>query len=492
LAGAAGAGTGTAAGEHGDTALLQLAEQVLTSVHFYHEEKHLRGANDGTELSLSPLQLHHRGRYRCRGWLTTEVQQWRELELVTVTVHMPVANATITPSPPAQQVHTGDPVTLHCSVQMGSTSVNFTWLHDGQEVVQSPVLELGDISVGHSGTYQCVATNQLGQDGHCMFRALSPDLALEVTPGSPQVTAQTIGLTGAQTTQLLVEPPWRPAVLWDRVTLTCQGSGTASATTWYINGRECWKEGPNNFAVNRSGTYQCDRPGSGFSPPMRVLNDRLVLQVPAWPLLEGDTVTLRCRGRHNTSVTGVQFYHENEEVWSPLPGTELSLSPLQLNHSGQYRCRGWLKTGESWQWQQSAPVNVTVHVPVANATITPSPPAHQVHTGDNVTLHCSVQVGSAPVTFTWLHNGREVARGPVLELVDVDVGHSGTYQCVATNQLGQDGHRVLQALSPELPLEVTSWGHGGTVAAGVVGSLLFLVLLMGIIMAFHWWHRMGG
>ncbi|TRZ04726.1 hypothetical protein HGM15179_022381, partial [Zosterops borbonicus] len=64
--------------------------------------------------------------------------------------------------------------------------------------------------------------------------------------------------------------------------------------------------------------------------------------------------------------------------------------------------------------------------------------------------------------------------------------------CVATNQLGQDGHRVFRALSPELALEVTSWGHGGTVAAGVVVSLLFLAQLMGIIVAFHWWHRLGG
>ncbi|NXV10214.1 CXAR protein, partial [Cettia cetti] len=126
--------------------------------------------------------------------------------------------------------------------------------------------------------------------------------------------------------------------------------------------------------------------------------------------------------------------------------------------------------------------------PVGNATITPSPPAHQVRAGDPVTLRCSVQVGSAPVTFTWLHNGREVAQGPVLELGNVSVGHSGTYQCVATNQLGQDGHRVFRALSPELALEVTSQGHRETVAAGVVGSLLFLVLLMGIIVAWHWWH----
>ncbi|NWW17887.1 FCRL4 protein, partial [Falcunculus frontatus] len=101
---------------------------------------------------------------------------------------------------------------------------------------------------------------------------------------------------GAQTTQLLVEPPWTPAALWDRVTLTCQGSGTAGATTWYKDGRRWWQEGPDHFIVTESGTYTCDRAGTGRSPPMRILNERLVLQVPAWALLEGDTVTLRCRG----------------------------------------------------------------------------------------------------------------------------------------------------------------------------------------------------
>ncbi|NXF00001.1 CADM4 protein, partial [Menura novaehollandiae] len=129
--------------------------------------------------------------------------------------------------------------------------------------------------------------------------------------------------------------------------------------------------------------------------------------------------------------------------------------------------------------------------PMANATITLAPPAHQVHAGDPVTLRCSVQVGSAPVTFTWLRDERQVAQGPLLELGDIDLGHSGTYHCVATNQL--DGHRVFQALSPELALEVTPRGHGDTgVAAAIGGSLLFLVLLLSVIVAWCWWHRMGG
>ncbi|XP_063276529.1 Fc receptor-like protein 4 [Prinia subflava] len=389
---------------------------------------------------------------------------------------------------------------------------------------------------------------------------------------------------GTQTTQLLVEPPWTPAVQWDWVTLTCQGSGTTGATTWYKDGQWWGQNRGDNVTDTESGTYRCDRPSSGLSPPVTVLQDLLVLQVPARPVLEGDTVTLCYRSWRDLSVTGVRFYQDEKDPGGSLRGTELSLPPLELNHSGRYHCRGLMNSKLS-MWAQSAPVTVTVdelfsvpvlegptepikgsplnlsclstpsplrpgapllhlfyrdgqlvggpqwsrellvpavgvshsgnyscqvrsvdgtvqkssarlgvtvRMPVANATITPGPLSHQVHTGDPVTLRCSVQVGSAPVTFTWLHNRQEVAWGPVLELGDVTVGHSGTYQCMATNQLGQDGHRVFQTLSPELAPEVTPQGHWNTaVATGVGGSLLFLVLLVGGVVGWCRWNHMA-
>ncbi|XP_059717129.1 Fc receptor-like protein 5 isoform X1 [Haemorhous mexicanus] len=300
--------------------------------------------------------------------------------------------------------------------------------------------------------------------------------------------AQTLGLAGAQTPQLLVEPPWTPPVVWDRVTLTCQGLGTAGATTWYKDGQRWWQERHDRLNVTESGTYECDRPGTGLSPPVTVLDDDLVLQVPARALLEGDTVTLRCRGRWNSPVTKVRFFKDENNLTRSLNATELSLSPLQLNHSGSYRCKGWVR---SWP-SGSAAVTVTVHVPVANATITPGSLSHQVHAGDPVTLHCLVQVGSAPVTFTWLRNGQEVARGPLLEFRVTNMGHSGTYQCMATNQA--DEHCVFRALSPELALEVTprdTGTHRDAVASGYGGALLFLLLLVGVIVAWHRWHRVA-
>ncbi|XP_038017738.1 low affinity immunoglobulin gamma Fc region receptor II-like isoform X2 [Motacilla alba alba] len=216
---------------------------------------------------------------------------------------------------------------------------------------------------------------------------------------------------GAQTTQMLVEPPWRPPVLWDQVTLTCQGSGTAGATTWYKNG-QLWRQGRNDLTVTESGTYTCDRSGTGLSPAVIVSDDLLVLQVPSGALLEGDTVTLRCRGRWNSTVTMVRFYKDEKDLGGSLNGTELSLSPLQLNHSGHYSCRGLVGSFMS----RSPPVTVTVHVPVANATITPS----------------------------------------VLEVTPQDTG-----------------------------------AHRDTVAIGLSGALLFLLLFVGVIVAWHQWHHVA-
>ncbi|TRZ04874.1 hypothetical protein HGM15179_022233 [Zosterops borbonicus] len=85
--------------------------------------------------------------------------------------------------------------------------------------------------------------------------------------------------------------------------------------------------------------------------------DQLVLQVPALTLLEGDTVTLRCRAMQDVSVTRVQFYQDEKNLGGFFRGTELSVSPLQLHHSGHYHCEGSVHFGPS----VSAPVTVTVH-----------------------------------------------------------------------------------------------------------------------------------
>ncbi|XP_074400319.1 high affinity immunoglobulin gamma Fc receptor I-like [Zonotrichia albicollis] len=251
--------------------------------------------------------------------------------------------------------------------------------------------------------------------------------------------AQTLGLIGAQTTQLLVEPRWRPAVLWDRVTLTCQGSGTAGATTWYKDGQRWGQQGLDHFTVTESGTYTCDRPGTGHSPPVTVSKARLVLQVPAQELLEGDMVTLRCRRWENMLVTGVLFYHGDKEVERSLNGTELSLSPLQLNHSGRYSCRGQVDSKVA-PWAHSASVTVTVHE-LFSVPVLEGPPYLTV--GSPLTLSClstpSPLRPRAPLLHVF-YRDRQVVGGPQgspqLLVPTVGVSHSGNYSCQVQSEGG--------------------------------------------------------
>ncbi|TRZ05266.1 hypothetical protein HGM15179_021841 [Zosterops borbonicus] len=153
----------------------------------------------------------------------------------------------------------------------------------------------------------------------------------------------------------------------------------------------------------------------------------------------------------------------------------------QLNHSGQYRCQGWLNTGESWQWQQLAPVIVTVHeIPILWVSVWAEPPGGQVAPGYLLVLSCEVATETRSLSFTWHWEGSGAPLGtsPHLELRHIGDNDSGHYHCRVSN-----GDTMAKSVSLNVSV---------LVAAGVVGSLSFLVLLMGIIVAFHWWHHTGG
>uniref|UniRef100_A0A8C9N9H1 Ig-like domain-containing protein n=1 Tax=Serinus canaria TaxID=9135 RepID=A0A8C9N9H1_SERCA len=170
-----------------------------------------------------------------------------------------------------------------------------------------------------------------------------------------------------------LKPPGGQVALGDSLVLSCKvaaGTGPLSFS-WHREGSGApLGTGPSlelqHVGDNDSGQYQC-RVSNGENvaetDPLNVtVLDSLVLQVPARALLEGDTVTLRCRRQQDKSVTSVSFYHNRKELGGLHDGTELSLSPLQLNHSGSYRCEGQVKYWASEKLWLSVPVTVTVTV----------------------------------------------------------------------------------------------------------------------------------
>ncbi|NXY39930.1 FCRL2 protein, partial [Pomatorhinus ruficollis] len=108
---------------------------------------------------------------------------------------------------------------------------------------------------------------------------------------------------------------------------------------------------------------------------------------------------------------------------------------LQLQHSGHYRCRGWVGAVTP-QWRESKLVTVTVHrVPLSGVSMWVQPPGGQVALGDCLVLSCAVAAGTGPLSFTW-HRGSSGAllgTGPRLELCHAGDKDSGHYHCRVSN-----------------------------------------------------------
>ncbi|NXP94858.1 FCRL2 protein, partial [Passerina amoena] len=101
---------------------------------------------------------------------------------------------------------------------------------------------------------------------------------------------------------------------------------------------------------------------------------------------------------------------------------------LQLNHSGHYRCGGWVES----HWRESAWVTVTVHrVPPSGVSLSVQPPGGQVALGDSLVLSCAVAAGTGPLSFSWHREGSGALLGThsQLELRHIGDNDSGHYRC---------------------------------------------------------------
>ncbi|NXA73081.1 FCRL2 protein, partial [Thryothorus ludovicianus] len=109
------------------------------------------------------LQLHHSGRYRCRGWVDSEVSQgWEESAPVTVTVQgVPISGVSLRVQPPGGQVALGDRLVLSCEVATGTGPLSFSWHREGSEASlgTGSTLELQHVGYSDSSHYQCQVSN---------------------------------------------------------------------------------------------------------------------------------------------------------------------------------------------------------------------------------------------------------------------------------------------------------------------------------------------
>ncbi|KAK4807602.1 hypothetical protein QYF61_015948 [Mycteria americana] len=424
----------------GDTLLLRCRswkDNWATQVQFFREEVAVGGPSQGTELLLPSLQLHHSGRYRCKAMVGQFFLMWKESALATVVVQELFSVPVLRLEGPAEPPE-GAPLALHC-LSRPSPLRPFTLLqhlfYRDKAVVggpqRSPQLQLPAVGLPHSGNYSCEV-----QTGGASVRKRSA-----LVP----VTVRRVPVSGVS---LEVQPPGGHVVEGDSLVLGCS---VATGT------------GPLSFSWHRQGS--------------------------AAPLATGPRYELRAvqhqdGGRYHCTATNGGTTANSPPLWVTVLGEwdpPASGAPPPPQHH-VIPCRGTATaTGLT-----PAP-SLHPAVPVAGATIAMARTEPSVPAGESLNLSCSVQAGTAPVTFTWLRDGQELGSGPVLSLGTVGPAHAGTYQCLATNRLST--HRIFRARSPALALTVTQpeqgrWQQGTATAVGLSVSLL-LLLLLGAAVAWH-------
>ncbi|XP_003923605.1 V-set and immunoglobulin domain-containing protein 2 isoform X2 [Saimiri boliviensis] len=151
----------------------------------------------------------------------------------------------------------------------------------------------------------------------------------------------------------------------------------------------------------------------------------------------------------------------------------LKLTDIHPSDTGTYLCQ--VNNPPDFYTNGLGLINLTVLVPPSNPSCSQN---GQTSVGGSIALRCSSSEGAPRPVYNWVHLGSSPTPSPgsmvqdevsgQLILTNLSLTSSGTYRCVATNQMG--------SASCELTLSVTEPSQG-RVAGALIGVLLGVLLL---------------
>uniref|UniRef100_A0A8C4SVF2 Fc receptor-like protein 5 n=1 Tax=Erpetoichthys calabaricus TaxID=27687 RepID=A0A8C4SVF2_ERPCA len=397
--------------------------------------------------------------------------------LVCLTAVMPSAQnaekpkVTLKISKEDKPLYVGDTVTLECSFdsdRSDSTGWKYVWYKNGQASSRVQQIEEDTVTRAGSTQYQCGV--ERGDGNHNVY---SERVTLTVME-QPKVT-------------LKISKEDKPLYVGDTVTLECSFDSDKRDSTgwkyvWYKNGQASSRvQQIEEVTVTWAGStqYQCGvERGDGNH---NTYSERVTLTVmertgkfelkPDGEIFEGDKISLHCRLDGNPVGWTYKFY--SSEVGYPFQtqnDSTLTISPVNLSHSGEYWC---LAVKEELELTTTI-VRLEVSALKVTLSVSPSSP---VKAGDSLNLTCTWTGGkSSALNFTFSVQRNNVIvknnnKSAVFRIEQADKSHGGTYSCAV--QLPGGG----KSYSNEIEIEVQE--HPLTIVYLSVGlSLGFLILLL--------------
>ncbi|XP_074422727.1 Fc receptor-like protein 4 [Larus michahellis] len=330
----------------------------IRRVQFFHEQEALGGGTGGGELLLSPLLLHHRGRYRCQAEVRYHLGWHKEKSApVTVAVQELFSVPELRLEGPAE-LPEGDPLALGCHSTPNPlrppTHLQHLFYRDGVVVggpQASPQLRLPAAELAHSGSYSCEVRTEKGS----VWKRSAP-LALVVR----RVPVSGVTLT--------VQPPTGQVAEGDWLVLLCSvatGTGPLSFS-WHRQGSPApLATGPRyelRPAQQRdSGHYHCTATNGdsvanssslGVTVLVPVAGVTIAMARKEPRVAAGEPLNLSCSVRAGTEPVAFTWLRDGRELgWGPV----LALGPVGPAHAGTYKCLATNRLGSQRVFQALSP-----------------------------------------------------------------------------------------------------------------------------------------
>ncbi|XP_030581349.1 basement membrane-specific heparan sulfate proteoglycan core protein-like [Archocentrus centrarchus] len=331
------------------------------------------------------------------------------------------------------QIFSGETITLTCEVQEGGepTEWEYGWRGPRQTTQWTHNNSLTfRVSESSSGDYMCKSRRR---DDSYSSTEWSEAFTLSVTTGKPRAT-------------LTLQSSIIPA--GGSVTLSCSVEGSAgwkfdwfrrdsvSTEAQLMRGNEAKRD----IRVSQGGLYHC-RGGRGdpafFSEDSNEVtveetlsNKAVVTLHPNWPeIYRGETITVRCE--IHGGDTEWDYEWKTSSYRKPENQNEYRIRPATTINSGNYRCKGRMKSSQhkTTEWSDSVTLTVSDNKPKAELRADNT----AVPVGGSVTLTCSVR-SSSGWKYYWYRDEKHSEPLTTQDAVflsngQIRVSQEGLYRC---------------------------------------------------------------
>uniref|UniRef100_A0AAZ1XH71 Ig-like domain-containing protein n=1 Tax=Oreochromis aureus TaxID=47969 RepID=A0AAZ1XH71_OREAU len=347
---------------------------------------------DAVFLSNGQIRVSQGGHYWCIGERVNPVYSSE------YTSNRPV----VTLYPNWSEIYRGETITVRCEIHGGDTEWDYEW--ETNSVIKPPnqnEYRIRSASSSNSGNYRCKGRMKSSQHKTTEW---SDSVTLTVSiPSKPTVTLQ---------------PSWTQIYSGETVTVRCEIQGGEGAQWTYewkpakLNTPPTSNEYRITVTESDSGGYSCrGRRDYFFTEWSDIITltvsckifhpEPVVTLYPNWSeIYRGETITVRCE-IHGGDTEWDYEWETNSRIKAPNQN-EYRIRSASSSNSGNYRCKGRMKSSQhkTTEWSDSVTLTVsdkTVYKPRPVLTVSPS----WLSPGASVTLNCEVEHPSAGWSFYW-------------------------------------------------------------------------------------------